>query len=70
VLETRVREAVRGETTFIVRAADDLPLAEYGALMAEVYSTGNDFPVVLVDGRIVCASGLDPAVVVGALSAG
>jgi len=51
-----------------VTSADDLPLAEYGALMAKVYSAGNDFPVVIVDGRIVCADGIDPDAVIGALS--
>ena len=63
-----MREAGCGELSFTVTSADDLPLAEYGALLAEVYSAGNDFPVVIVDGRIVCADGIDPDAVVGALS--
>jgi hypothetical protein len=69
VLEVRVRAAVSGPMDLTVIAADALPLAEYGALMAEIYSRGEDFPVVLVDGAIVCASGLDPAAVMSALSA-
>lgn len=68
VLEARVRGAIRGEFVFEVCAADDLPLAEYGALMAEVYSRGDDFPAVLVDGALVCASGIDPGAVVAALA--
>jgi hypothetical protein len=69
VLEARVRGAVSGEFVFEVCAADDLPLAEYGALMAEVYSSGSDFPAVLVNGRLVCADDIDPDAVVAAVIA-
>jgi hypothetical protein len=62
-----VREVVRGEIEFVVRAADELPLPEYGALMAEVYSRGDDFPVVRVRGSVVCANGLDTQAVIAAL---
>lgn len=62
-----MREAVTVDTEFVVMAADALPLAEYGALMAEVYSRGDDFPVVRVRGRIVCANGLDAQAVIASL---
>jgi D-alanine-D-alanine ligase-like ATP-grasp enzyme len=67
VLEARVREATGRELLFTVIPADALPMSEYGALIAEVYSGSDDFPVVLVDGRIVSANGIDPDAVVGAL---
>ncbi|HEY5432694.1 MAG TPA: hypothetical protein VIL06_04715 [Coriobacteriia bacterium] len=67
VLEARVRAAVGEVATFVVCAADDLPLAEYGALMARVYSSGDDFPAVLVDGDLACVSGIDPDAVIAAL---
>jgi len=63
-----VHAAVRDGVTFVVLAADALPLAEYGALMAEVYSRGDDFPAVLVDGDLVCVSGIDPDAVIAALA--
>ena len=70
VLEERVREAVYVDVEFVVRAADELPLPEYGALMAEVYSRGDDFPAVRVRGRVVCANGLDARSVIAALHEG
>ena len=62
-----MREAVHVYVEFVVRAADGLPLPEYGALMAEVYSRGDDFPVVRVRGKVVCANGLDAQAVIEAL---
>lgn len=62
-----MREAVHADTEFVVTAADALPLAEYGALMAEVYSRGDDFPVVRVRGKVVCSNGLDAQAVIAAL---
>lgn len=62
-----MREAVHADTEFVVKAADALPPAEYGALMAEVYSQGDDFPVVRVRGTVVCSNGLDAHAVIAAL---
>ena len=67
VLEERVRASVPIDLDFVVRAADALPMAEYGALMAEVYSRGDDFPVVRVRGKVVCSNGLDAQAVIAAL---
>jgi len=70
VLEEQVRASVETDVEFVVMAADELPLAHYGELMAEVYSRGDDFPVVRVRGALACASGLDSQAVIAALCEG
>ena len=67
ILEARVRATVTGDLSYSVTSADALPAAEYGALLAEVYSRGDDFPAVLIDGDLVCANGIDPDAVIAAL---
>jgi hypothetical protein len=47
---------------------DRLPNERAGELMADIYCSGQDFPAVLVDGRLACASGIDLGAVRRALA--
>lgn len=67
VLEARVQEW-SASAGFSTAGLDGLEYEEAGALMREVYSAGEDFPVVLVDGRIACVSGIDFGAVRAALA--
>ena len=68
VLEARVAQW-SDSANFSVIDLDSLGYDDAGALMREVYSAGEDFPVVLVDGAIACVSGIDLDAVRAALAA-